>query len=72
MYKMCPQHIGGLALYKLLVAPLDRWAVSITIFGTIYYGILCRAWAFMTYYVIYGYLCCIISSLNRRDGYKKI
>jgi hypothetical protein len=45
----------GLALYRSLFAPPDRWAVSVVIFGTRHYGNLCRAYAFMALYIVHGH-----------------
>jgi hypothetical protein len=57
----------GLALYRLLFAPLDRWAVSVAIFGTRYYDTLCRACAFMAHYVVHGHSWRVMSRMEFWD-----
>jgi hypothetical protein len=58
----------GLVLYRHLFASLDRWAISVAIFETRHYGILCRAWAFMACYVTHGHLWRVILCMGIYDA----
>jgi hypothetical protein len=58
----------GLTLYRLLFAPLDRWVVSVVIFGTRYYDILCRACVFMARYVMHEHSWRVMSRMSIYDA----